>query len=54
MDALDIIIQQMDDILREQEHMKERISAIASKIDKQEAIISAIEEKNKQSVRICI
>ena len=45
MDTLDMIIQQMDDILRNQEHMKEQISAIASKVDKQGAIISAIEEK---------
>jgi hypothetical protein len=47
MDELDMIIQQMDDILRNQEYMKEQLSAIASKIDKQGAIISAIEEKIK-------
>jgi len=45
MDALDIITQQMDNILQDQEHMKEQISAIASKVDKQGAIITAIEEK---------
>jgi len=45
MDALDMIIHQLDNILQDQEYMKEQISAIASKVDKNGAIISAIEEK---------
>lgn len=45
MDTLYMIIQQMDNILQDQEHMKEQLAAIASKIDKQGAIITKIEEK---------
>lgn len=47
MDTIDIIIQQMDNILKDQEHMKEQLSAIASKVDKQGTIITKIEEKIK-------
>lgn len=45
MDKLDLIIQQMDDMLKQQEHMKEQLSDITSKIDKQGDIITAIEEE---------
>jgi len=49
MDALDIIIHQLDNILKDQEHMKEQLSVISSKVDKQGTIITAIEEKISQS-----
>ena len=42
---LDMIIHQMDNMLKDQEHMKEQISAIASKVDKQGTIITKIEER---------
>lgn len=45
MDRFDIIIQQMDDMLKEQEYIKYQLNTIISKINIQEVIISAIEKK---------
>lgn len=49
MDRLDVIIQLMDNILKEQECMKCQLSDIVSKLNKQEVIITAIEEKITRS-----
>lgn len=45
MDRLDTIIHQMDDMLKEQEYIKCQLDVIISKINLQEIIISAIENK---------
>lgn len=45
MDKLDMIIHQMDDILKEQEYTKYQLNVIISKINLQADIISAIENK---------